>query len=191
MRNWRGNSPSARIQLDPNQALGYAIAGHHNAYHLRNPWAALPLFDRALEACPNHSLAWTLRSASLSYLGRGTEALESAQHGFNLSPSGPSRFYYQFFVGLAHYASGNEAESLAWLQLSLRDNPSFTSAHRILSAALIGLGRNDAARDVAAQMMSCEPRFRLSAYENDRAPFVDPAMRSQFIARLRAAGMPE
>jgi adenylate cyclase len=186
-----GRMASRSVQLDPRNALGYAISGHHRAYHLRDPDGALPYFDSALDACPSHALAWTLRSASLSYLGRGAEALDNARRGFNLSPHGPHRYYFEFFVGLAHYSLGQEAEAARWLKMSLRDSPGFTSAHRILSAALVALGQVDEARRIAGQMLVCEPNFRLSTYKEERAPFVDPDLRDQLFARMRAAGMPE
>jgi adenylate cyclase len=185
-----GRMAARSIQLDPRNALGFAIAGHHRAYHLRDPASALPFFDDALSVSPSHALSWTLRSASLSYLGRSAEALESARRGFSLSPHGPHRYYFEFFVGLAHYASGDEAEAVRWLKLSLRDSPGFTSAHRILMASLVALGRNDEARAVVADMMLCEPHFRLSIYQNDRAPFVDPVLRRQLFSRMQAAGVP-
>jgi adenylate cyclase len=186
-----GQMASRAIQLDPRNALGFAIAGHHRAYHLRDPASALPLFDSALAASPSHALSLTLRSGSLSYLGRGAEALDSARRGFDLSPHGPQRYYFQCFVGIAHYVCGDEAEAARWLRLSLRDSPGFTSAHRILMASLAGLGQLDEARAVAADMMRCEPEFRLSTYARDRAPFVDPQLREQLFTRMRAAGVPE
>jgi adenylate cyclase len=186
-----GRMAARSMQLDPRNALGFAIAGHHRAYHLRDPASALPFFDSALAACPSHALSLTLRSASLSYLGRGAEALESAQRGFRLSPHGPHRYYFQFFVGLAQYVVRNEAEAARWARLSLRDSPGFTSAHRLLTAALVALGKLEEARAVARQMMVCEPEFRLSKYENDRAAFADRELRKTLISRMRAAGLPD
>jgi adenylate cyclase len=92
---------------------------------------------------------------------------------------------------LAHHASGNEAEATKWLELSLRESPGFTSAHRILMASLVALGKADHARVVAGQMMACEPAFRLSKYRNERAPFVDDALRTSLFERMKAAGVPE
>ena len=77
------------------------------------------------------------------------------------------------------------------MKLSLRDSPGFTSAHRILMAAQVGLAKTGDARAVAAQMMVCEPQFRLSVYERERAPFVDPELRSSLLSRMRIAGVSE
>ena len=186
-----GQMAAHAMQLDPRNALGFAIAGHHRAYHLRDPATALPFFDAALQICPSHAVSWTLRSASLSYLGRAEEALDAARRGFTLSPYGPHRYYFQFFVGLAHFASGDDAEATRWMKLSLRESPGFTSAHRILMAALVGLGDVAEAQTIAAQMMSCEPLFRLSRYENERAPFVDAELRTKLLSRMRIAGVPD
>jgi len=186
-----GQMAERAIQLDPRNALGFARAGHYRAYHLRDATGALPYLDQAIAVSPSHALSWALRSGSLSYLGRGPEALESAMRGFNLSPHGPHRYYFEGLVGAAHYACGNEAEAARWLKLSLRDSPGFTSAHRILMACLVGMGQVDEARQVAADMMRCEPAFTLLAFAKERAPWVDPVLRERMFSRMRIAGVPD
>jgi adenylate cyclase len=186
-----GDLAQRAVQLDPRNALGQAISGHLRAYHQRDPAAALPFFDQAIAACPNHALSWTLRSASLSYLGRGSEALQSAQRGFQLWPQGPQRYYFEFFVGLAHYACGDYQEAARWTRLSLSDNPGFTSAHKALMAALVALGRADEARLVADQMMVLDPGFRLSYYAANRVPIVDADLRRHLVDHMRLAGVPD
>jgi adenylate cyclase len=178
------------IQLDPRNALGHAISGHFRAYHQRDPESALPCFDRALEVGPSHALSWTLCSASLSYLGRAEEALAAARRGFSLSPQGPDRYYFQFFVGLAEHCSGNHAAAVRSMRLSLMESPGFTSAHRILVAALEAQGDRPAARIAAADMMRYEPHFRVANYAAERQPFVDGELRHQLLAALGAAGVP-
>jgi adenylate cyclase len=178
------------IQLDPRCALGYAISGHYRAYHQRDPQSALPFLDRAVEVGPSHALAWALRSASLSYLGRGAEALPAAEHGFRLSPLGADRYYFQFFVGLAQHVAGNHAAAARSMRLSLGESPGFTSAHRILIAALTALGQHEAAREAAADMLLREPAFRVGHYAGHRQPFADPALATQLLGALRNAGLP-
>lgn len=185
-----GDLAQRAVQLDPRNALGQAVSGHLRAYHQRDPQSALPFFDQALAACPNHALAWALKSASLSYLGRGADALQAAQRGFQLWPHGPQRYYFEFFVGLAHYACGDFAEAVRWARLSLADNPGFTSAHKALMAALAALGRLDDARQVADQMMTLEPGFHLSDYASRRVPIVDLALRKHLVDHMRLAGLP-
>jgi adenylate cyclase len=186
-----GDLAQRAVHLDPRNALGQSVSGHLRAYHQRDPAGALPFFDQALAACPNHALSWTLKSASLSYLGRGIEALQAAQRGFQLWPQGPQRYYFEFFVGLAHYACGDFQEAARWARLSLSDNPGFTSAHKALMAALVALGRGDEARLVADQMMRLDPSFRLLEYAATRVPIVDPDLRKHLVDHMRLAGVPD
>jgi adenylate cyclase len=178
------------VQLDPRNALGHTISGHYRAYHQRDPQSALPFFDRALEVGPSHALSWTLRSASLSYLGRAEEALAAAQRGFSLSPQGADRYYFRFFLGLAQHCSGDHAAAAGSMRLSLMDSPGFTSAHRILIAALHAQGHAEEARTVAGDMIRREPNFRLSHYARERQPFADEALAGQLMDALGATGIP-
>lgn len=178
------------IQLDPRCALGYAISGHYRAYHQRDPLSALPFLDRAVQVGPSHALAWALRSASLSYLGRAAEALPAAERGFRLSPLGADRYYFQFFVGLAQHVSGNHAAAARSMRLSLAESPGFTSAHRILIAALTAQGELELAREAAGQMLRREPDFRVGHYAGHRQPFADPTLATQLLGALRGAGLP-
>src|SRR5262249_571292 len=59
------------IELDGQNALALATYGHVKSYLLHECESALRYFDRALSACPNHSLAWILSAATLAYVGRG------------------------------------------------------------------------------------------------------------------------
>jgi adenylate cyclase len=178
------------IQLDPRTAQGHAISGHYRAYHLRDPQSALPFLDRAVQVGPSHAVAWALRSASLSYLGRGPEALADAEHAFALSPRGADRYYFQFFVGLAQHVSGDHAAAVGSFRRSLVDNPGYTASHRFLIAALDAVGAQEAANATAAQLMACEPDFRVTRYADERQPLKDPALAAQLLGALRRAGVP-
>ena len=78
---------------------------------------ALVYFDRALAACPSHSLAWLLSSPTLSYIGRGEQAVRHAEHALRLSPLDRSLFYYYALLGFAYYAIGNYVEAVKWASM--------------------------------------------------------------------------
>ena len=48
------------IELDPQNALALATCGHLRSFLFHDYDSALIYFERALPACPNHSLAWML-----------------------------------------------------------------------------------------------------------------------------------
>jgi adenylate cyclase len=179
------------IELDGQNALALATFGHLKSYLFHEYDGALMYFDRALSACPNHSLAWILSSATLSYIGEAEEAVNRAEHALRLSPFDQSLFTYYMFLNLAFYAKGEYRESVKWGRMSASENGLYTANHRILIAGLAGLERLEEAREVAAKMIKIEPEFRLRTYEQTRQPFRHTQIRERYMKHLRTAGLPE
>jgi adenylate cyclase len=179
------------IELDGQNALALATYGHLRSFLFHDYDTALVYFDRALKACPNHSLAWILSSGTLSYVGRTEEAIRHAEHALRLSPSDQSLFYYYTFLNLAHYGNGTYEQAVKWGRMSLSENPLYTANHKILAAALVGLGRVQEARDVASAMMKLEPEFRISTWGRTRQPFRDGQVGARYMEHLRMAGLPD
>lgn len=176
------------IELDRTNALALATYGHLKSFLLRDFGSAMIYFERALAACPNSAIAWILSSGTFSYVGRGKEAVEHAEHGVQLSPLDQSLFYFYMFLALAHYIDGAFEEAAKWATVSLSENPSYTATHKILVAALVALDRLDDARGVAADMMKLEPNFTVASY--DRRLAIQPPHRSTYLERLARAGLP-
>jgi adenylate cyclase len=179
------------VGIDRANALALATLGHINTILRRDSRAALDCFRDALEACPNHPLAWTLSSATLAYLGEGAEALRRAEQGLRLSPHDPMRYSQFMFVGIAHYASGNFEEAVGWQRRSATENPLHGATLLLLAAALAANGSRDEAREVGARFIALRPGFSLGAYASTRLPFFDPALREAFATHLREAGLPD
>lgn len=179
------------IERDPQNALALATYGHLRSYLFHDCASGRLPLDRALEACPNSSLAWVLSAANLAYLGRGEEAVRHAEQGLQLSPFDQGRGYHYSFLAIAHYANGSFEDSLRWARLSVGENPLYTSVRRSVIVALAGLGRLEEARAEAARLLELEPDFRLGAYERVRLPYEQVALRQRCMEHLRIAGLPE
>lgn len=179
------------IELDRDNALALATYAHLRSYLFHDYDSALVYLDRALAACPNHSLAWILSSATLSYVGRTEDAIKYGEHALRLSPFDQSLFYYYMFLNLAHYGHGNYAEAAKWGRMSINENPYYTANHRPLAAALAALDRFEEARAVADAMMKIEPNFRVSVWGRTRQPFRDRRVGELYMERLRKAGFPD
>jgi adenylate cyclase len=179
------------IELDGQNALALATYGHLKSYLLHEYDTAMLYFDRALSACPNHSLAWILSAATLSYVGRGDEAVQHAENGLRLSPFDQSLFYYYMILNLAHYVKGDYEGAVRCGRMSASENPHFTANHRFMMAALVALGRLDEAREVARDLMILEPEFTLAVYERTRQPLRRADVRAKYMEHLRQAGLPE
>ena len=178
------------VDLDRHNALALATHGHVRSFLLHDHDSALTYLDRALSACPNNSLAWTLSGANLAYVGRGAEGVRHAEHGLRLSPYDRSLYFSHNFLSIAHYGNGNYEEAVKWARLSAAENPTFTSNLRMLITSLSALDRLDEARDVASTLLKLEPDFRLSVYERTRQPFRQPEIKVRLMEHLRRAGLP-
>ncbi|MCO6416973.1 adenylate/guanylate cyclase domain-containing protein [Siccirubricoccus sp. KC 17139] len=178
------------IALDGTNAMALATYGHLTAYLLHDSDTAMDCFERALAACPNSALAWTLSAGTLSYVGRGRDAVLHATRGMRLSPYDPLRFSQQHFISIAHYTCENLPEAERWARLCIGSNPAHASSWRVLAAVLAALGRAVEAREAMARLLELEPGFRLANYVKHRMPMREPALRARFERDLRDAGGP-
>lgn len=179
------------IELDGQNALALSTYGHLKAFLFHEYDSALTYFDRALAACPNHSIAWMLSVSTLSYVGRTDQAIRHAEQALRLSPLDRTLFTYYSSLALAHYAHGSYEDSVRWGMMSVNENPLYTSNLRYLTASLAALGRVNEAREMGLRLLRQEPEFRLGAYGRTRQPFRDPVIATRFMEHLAEAGLPE
>jgi DNA-binding SARP family transcriptional activator len=180
---------SAAIAHDATNARALAFHGHSHAYLRRDHDAALALFERALDANPNSATAWIWSSPTLAYAGDGAAAVRHAKRGLRLSPRDPFVFRSYAALSLAHYTAGESEAAVHWGQLSMRENPSYTSNLRVTTAALASLGRTTEARGLGRQLLALQPRFRVGTLI-ERHPYRDHDRRTRLAKHLIAAGLP-
>jgi adenylate cyclase len=179
------------IDLDNQNSLALATYGHLQSFLLHDYDSALVYFDRALAACPNHAFAWFYSSPTLSYVGRGEQAVRHIEQALQLSPLDRSIFAYYSAKNLAYYSLGSYEEAVKWGRLSASENPFYTSNLRYLAAALAALDRLEEAREVATTLTTRDPTFRLSRFESTLQPFRDRQIGSRFVEHMRKAGLPD
>ncbi len=181
-----GEHASRAIALDPRSSLALATAGHIKSYLQKDYKAGLALLNRSIAACYGDANAWSLSSATLSYLGDGAEARVRAEHAIRLSPYDPALYSYCFFAGLACYVEGDYARAIGHLKRSLAENAGYSSTYKVLCASFVGEGDVSAARVVAARLGRIEPHFVTTGAA--RSPFSDGAVTDRYFAQLRTAG---
>lgn len=178
------------VQLDPQNALALATCGHLRSYLFRDCETALIYFDRALGRSPSSALAWLMSSLTLTYVGRGEQAIRHAERAMLLSPCDQQLYYQYFALGLAHYGHGSYEEALRWARMSISANPHFSATPKLLMAVLSAMGRRQEAREAAAQLIALEPNFSMAAYVR-RQPIQNPELRARFIGHIEACGLPD
>ncbi len=130
-----------------------------------------------------------MNGATCGYLGNGPLAVERAERGVRLAPQDPYRFWHEALLGQAHYVNGNFEEAVVWARRAVGRNGAVAFSLRILIASLMALGRSQDASTARSHLLRVQPGFRLGRYEK-RCPFQGETL-ATWIARLRAAGLPE
>jgi adenylate cyclase len=131
-----------------------------------------------------------LSSPTLSYIGRGEQAVRHAEQALRLSPLDRSLFYYYALLGLAYYANGNYVEAVKWTSMGANESPRHTANLRYLAAGLAALGRVEEAREAGRKFLELDPTFRLSTFERTLQPFQVPTLKEKHIEHLSKAGLP-
>ncbi len=179
------------IECEPGNALALSTLGHISAY-IRRDWdTALDCFAQAVEASPGSAIAWTLSSCTLSYVGRGEDALRHVERGIRLSPYDPLRFSQRHFLAFAHYVTGDLAEAERASRVSIGIKPDHASNWIMMATTLAAAGREEEAREAGRRVLALRPGLRLGPYVRDQLAIRDPALRERFVAGLRMAGLPD
>jgi adenylate cyclase len=177
------------VALDRRNPMALATLGHLKSILLHDCDAAMECFTEALDASPNDSLSWTLSSATLSYLGRGAEAVRHAEHGLRLSPQDPMRFSQYMFLAIAHYANQSFDDAVRWINLSAAENPLHRATLLVQAASLTAAGLKEEGRKVVHSFRRLHPGFSLETYGRTRQPFRTLPLRAMWLGHLNEAGL--
>jgi tetratricopeptide (TPR) repeat protein len=101
------------------------------------------------------------------YLGRGGETEAYVARALRLSPHDTLVYIWSWFVGLAKFWQGADAEALVWLRRSIEANRNYPPAHFYLAAILAQVGELDEARATAQAGLERNPSFSIRRYRNN------------------------
>jgi TolB-like protein/class 3 adenylate cyclase/tetratricopeptide (TPR) repeat protein len=177
------------VELDPDDPFCLAVAGHLQAFLRKNLDAAIDLFDQALRLNESSAFAWGVSGSTYCFLGRPDEALERLRNAWRLSPFDPLNFWFCTVGGIAEFVAGRYDQAIGWLRKAQRLNPRFMACHRTLTASLALSGDIEAAKEAAQNLLSLDPRFRVSEFVL-RYPLRRPGDLGRLAEGLRLAGLP-
>ncbi|MFC6636838.1 hypothetical protein GV827_14330 [Sulfitobacter sp. JBTF-M27] len=177
------------IALDPDDSFCQVVAGHLTSLLEGNPHQAMSMFDLALSLDQNNALGWATSGVTLSYLGRGEEAMLRFRNAFKLSPFDTLNFTWWTGAGIACFVSGNYDEAVSWLQKARHVNPHFIATLRILAASLALAGQEDEARVVGAELLALDQNFSVDGFVS-WYPFVRSEDKLALKSGLFIAGLP-
>jgi tetratricopeptide (TPR) repeat protein len=175
------------IELGRDDAVALSYGGHVLAYVVGDLDDGAAFVDRALVLNSNLATAW----ASSGWMKMCFGAPDIAVDHEERAPLDPRLFIWQVFTALAHYCAGRYHEAISWAESSLRDQPNYASAMRILAASLALEGRLAEAQKATARLRMAYPAFRASKLDDVLPPFRRPEDRAKYVDGLRQAGLPE
>ena len=150
---------------------------------------ALAEIERAIAMDPNDPELYTWMSNILWFMGKNSEAIESAKTGQRIDPNNPAAYLAQ--LAKAYLPDGNLQESLQLLERAIRLNPGL-SGYALYQSMIYGIqDRNEEARTAYGIFL----KSRMSPVRGLKDimpyfPFADAKMLDSFAAALIKAGVP-
>ena len=178
------------IELDPQDGLALAIAGHVESFVYHEYEHALSYFDRSLRINPNSGYGWALSAITHCYVGQAGEALKRLGRYGSIWPYDPHPYFFQTARCIAYSLEGKHEKAVALGKRILRENPNFNATYRPLIASLGHLGRIDEARMYLRRLQNLEPGFSIDWFRENYPPLQDDDCR-RYIEGFRKAGVPE
>ncbi|ARQ09341.1 transcriptional activator domain-containing protein [Rhizobium etli] len=179
------------VELGWDDAVALSYGGYVLGYVGGDLDESAACIDRALFLNPNLAAALGVSSWVRACLGEPDKAVEHAALAMRLSPLDPRLFAWQFNTGLAHFCAGRYEDAAVWAAKSLRHQPNYPSAMRVMAAGHAMAGHRAEAEETITRLRLLDPALRLSNLADILPPFRRPEDRSRYIEALRMAGLPE
>ncbi len=151
---------------------------------------ALAEIQRAVAMDPNDPELYAWMSNILWFMGKNSEAIESAKMGQRLDPNNPTTYLIQ--LGKVYLPDGNLQESMQLLERAKRLNPELSGSVALSQSIIYGIqGRNEEAH--TAYEIFLKSRMSPVRNLNDILlyfPFADPIQLDRIAEALIKAGAP-
>jgi adenylate cyclase len=175
------------LSIDDSDPDILALAAVTSAYMIGDPESEIEMADRAVVLNPNSFNAWHYRGWVYRIAGLPEEAVPSFERAVRMSPIDPLLHRSLTGMGLAFIELRRFDEAVVAGKKALRQNPSYSLAHRCLASAFAHLGRDAEAREAAARVLELDPAFTISSWIA-RGGYSNAKL---LIEGLRKAGLPE
>jgi tetratricopeptide (TPR) repeat protein len=177
------------LALGQDDATALAMGGFVLTTLVRDYDAGLAALRRALALSPSSALAFGASALAHCFAGDHGTAIEHAQRALRLSPFDPLSYRPLIALAFAHFFIGDAAAAAEHAAQAVQANPRLDSAHTILVASLVELGRLEEAREAARRLLAAFPAFGVA--KRRRSGFRQTAQFEAYLAALRRAGLPD
>src|SRR4029453_15167860 len=94
-----------------------------------------------------------------AWMGDGPRAIEEINKAMALSPYDPLMYAYNAYASIAYLVDGQYERAIECALRSLRENRTYTAAHRLLVIALVLAGRENEGRASARRLLGVSAPF--------------------------------
>jgi adenylate cyclase len=182
------------IECDSTDPMAFAIYGHIASYLHKDFELAFQSLETALDLNPNAPQAWLWSAAARAWMGDGRRAIQEINKAMALSPYDPLMYAYSGIAGMAYLADGQYDRAIECALRSMRENKTYTHAHRLLVMASELAGREEQARRAVRQLLQLEPGLTVELfrkrYPGSASPHADVYCDALARAGVPASGKP-
>ena len=149
---------------------------------------ALDAADRSLALDPGSAWAMWRCARVLSFSGRPEEAISLLERAIRLNPLGPSTFFAD--RGLSLRLLGRFEEAVVFYKKAIERSPNDFWYHAHLAVVYTVMGRDEEAREEAAEVMRINPKFSVEWFAKTSL-LKDRSTVEKSAEALRKAGLPD
>ena len=144
--------------------------------------------QRAVAMAPNSADVNARFAMTLECAGRPKESISLYKKAMRLSPVSDS--WYVVGLGWSYFDIGHYEEAISAFKRYLNLHPEHKFTRASLAAAYIMLGREEEARNEAAEVLRLYPKFSVEAYRK-KSLYKNPEDLKRFYDAMLKAGLPE
>ena len=176
------------IECNSMEPMAFAVHGQVASYLYKDFDLAFRRFEAALRINANAAPAWMWSAAAHAWMGNGPRAIQEINKAMALSPYDPLMYAYNSYASIAYLVDGQYERAIECALRCLRENPTYTAAHRQLVIALVLTGRENEAQASARRLLELEPGLTVAGFRR-RYPGSASPQADLFCDALARAGV--
>ena len=173
------------IALDDTYAEAHGLLGFLYAI-IRKYDQGIAEAEKAVALNPNSGYAHFSLGKVYTFASRWEESIPEYKIAMRLSPIPPNN--YLFSLGLSYGYTGQYDEAIKWSEKAIRQEPDSLLAHMFMTQVYSWSGRDEEARNQAAEVLRINPKFSLKKWEK-KLKYKNQEDNERAISALRKAGL--
>jgi adenylate cyclase len=179
----------AAIAHGRDDAIALSLGGFAMGLVAHDREAARQAFEAALAVSPSCALTFILGSVVMALAGDADRAIEWGERALRLSPFDPVSYGPLLSISLGRFQRGEYELATEAAQKVFQANPYWSTAHVLLAAAHVKVGRLEAAKSAARRVLELQPGFTITGFCST-AFDMDRSLAAPLSEALSVTGLP-